>query len=223
MEMDLMDQNRVYAEKNRTYFNTHHMFTLNMVSSPGSGKTTLLVSMIKALVGQVEVNVIEGDQQTSLDADRITEAGANAHQINTGQMCHLDAHMVGHAVEHLAPTDGSFLFIENVGNLICPAAFDLGEQKRVALLSVTEGEDKPLKYPDMFASASVVVINKCDLLPYVDFDLDQCRENIRRINPGADIIELSATTGNGMDMWLEWLNSERDRYRTAVVEQGAED
>lgn len=208
VEMDLMDQNRVYAEKNRKQFNSHHIFTLNMVSSPGSGKTTLLVSMIKALVGQVEVNVIEGDQQTSLDADRISEAGAKAHQINTGQMCHLDAHMVGHAVEHLAPADGSFLFIENVGNLICPAAFDLGEQLRVALLSVTEGEDKPLKYPDMFASASVVVINKCDLLPYVDFDLNQCRENIRRINPEAKIFELSATTGEGIESWLDWLKNQ---------------
>jgi len=222
VEMDLLDQNRAYASKNRGYFNQHHIFTLNMVSSPGSGKTTLLVAMIRALVDRVEVNVIEGDQQTSLDAERISEAGARAHQINTGQMCHLDAHMVGHALEVLAPADNAFLVIENVGNLICPAAFDLGEQLRAVLLSVTEGEDKPLKYPDMFASASVVVINKCDLLPYLDFDLHRCRENIRRINSDAEIVELSATTGAGMDAWLQWLNGERDRFTTTATEQDVE-
>jgi hydrogenase nickel incorporation protein HypB len=209
VEIDLLDKNRAFAAENRKWFDDHGIFTLNMVSSPGSGKTTLLVEMIKAQADKFAVSVIEGDQQTSLDADRIAAAGARAHQINTGNMCHLDAHMVGHAVQHLAPADGSVLVIENVGNLICPAAFDLGEHCRVALISVTEGEDKPLKYPQMFESSQVVIINKCDLLPHLSFDLERCRENIRRINAQAAIFELSATTGDGMCEWLQWLEQRR--------------
>lgn len=208
VEVDLLDKNRAYAAENRRWFDGHGIFTLNMVSSPGSGKTTLLVEMIKAQSGKFEVSVIEGDQQTSLDSERIAAAGARAQQINTGNLCHLDAHMVGHAVQHLTPADGSILVIENVGNLICPAAFDLGEHCRVALISVTEGEDKPLKYPQMFESSQVVIINKCDLLPHLSFDLERCRENIRRINPQAAIFELSATTGDGMGEWLQWLQQQ---------------
>ncbi len=209
VEADLLDRNRAFAAENRAWFEQHHIFTLNMVSSPGSGKTTLLVEMIKAAGGKFEVSVIEGDQQTSFDAERIAATGARVYQINTGSMCHLDAHMVGHAVEHLAPAEGSVVVIENVGNLICPAAFDLGENRRVALVSVTEGEDKPLKYPQMFHSSQAVVINKCDLLPYLQFDIRQCRENILRINPEAEIFELSAMTGEGMCEWLQWLEQKR--------------
>ena len=217
VEIDLLDKNRAFAAENRRWFEDHGIFTLNMVSSPGSGKTTLLVEMIKAQADKFEVSVIEGDQQTSLDADRIVAAGARAHQINTGNLCHLDAHMVGHAVEHLSPADGSIVVVENVGNLICPAAFDLGEHCRVALISVTEGEDKPLKYPQMFVSSQVVIINKCDLLPHLDFDLERCREHIRHINPQATIFELSASTGDGMCEWLQWL----EQQRTAMVNEEA--
>jgi len=209
IEVDLLDRNRAFAEENRVRFDQHRIFTLNMVSSPGSGKTTLLVEMIRAADGKFEVGVIEGDQQTSLDAERIAATGVRVQQINTGNMCHLDAHMVGHAVEHLAPADGSVLVIENVGNLICPSAFDLGEHLRVALVSVTEGEEKPLKYPQMFESSQVVMINKCDLLPHLSFDLGRCRENIRRVNPQAKIFEISATTGEGMCEWLQWLEQQR--------------
>lgn len=214
VEIDLLDKNRAFAAENRAWFDLHNIFTLNMVSSPGSGKTTLLAEMIRAQSGKFEVSVIEGDQQTSLDAERIAAAGARAHQINTGNMCHLDAHMIGHAVQHLEPAEDSILVIENVGNLICPAAFDLGEHCRVALISVTEGEDKPLKYPQMFETSQVVIINKCDLLPYLSFDLERCRDNIRRINPSAVIFELSATTGDGMCEWLQWLEQQRaSRFR----------
>jgi len=209
VEADLLDRNRAFAAENRAWLDQRHIFALNLVSSPGSGKTTLLTGMIKGAGGKFDVAVIEGDQQTSLDAERIAAAGARAHQINTGNMCHLDAHMVGHAVEHLQPTNGSVLVIENVGNLICPAAFDLGEHLRVALISVTEGEEKPLKYPQMFETSQAVIINKCDLLPHLQFDLDSCRENIRRINPQAQIFELSATTGEGLCLWLQWLEQQR--------------
>jgi len=209
VEMDLLDRNRAFAAENRGWFDQRHIFTLNMVSSPGSGKTTLLVEMIKAAGGKFEISVIEGDQQTSLDAERIAAAGVRVHQINTGNLCHLDAHMVGHALDHLVPAEGSVIVIENVGNLICPAAFDLGEHCRVALISVTEGEDKPLKYPQMFNSSQAVIINKCDLLPHLQFNIRQCRDNILSINPEAEIFEISATTGEGMCEWLQWLEQQR--------------
>jgi len=178
---------------------------LNLVSSPGSGKTTLLVKTIELLEGSQRVAVIEGDQQTSQDAERIRSTGAPAIQINTGKGCHLDAHMVGRAMEQLELPDDSLLMIENVGNLVCPAAFDLGEAHKVVILSVTEGEDKPIKYPDMFRAAKLMLMNKCDLLPHLSFSVPRAIEYARRVNPGIEVIEVSATTGQGMDAWLAWI------------------
>ncbi len=180
---------------------------LNLVSSPGSGKTTLLTHTIDALKGEIRLTVIEGDQQTTNDAERIRKTGVNALQINTGKGCHLDAQMVGDALESLAPETGSILFIENVGNLVCPAAFDLGEAHKVVILSVTEGEDKPIKYPEMFHAADLMLLNKIDLLPYLEFDLDRCIEYARRVNPTIKVLQLSATSGAGMASWYRWLKA----------------
>lgn len=205
VEQDILARNNVYAENNRLYFERRGVFAVNLVSSPGSGKTTLLTETILALKGLINTAVIEGDQETSRDAERIRNTGVPAVQINTGKGCHLDAHMVTHSIEKLRLTDDTLLFIENVGNLVCPAAFDLGEAHKVAILSVTEGEDKPLKYPDMFHAADVMVINKTDLLPYVDFDVDRCIEYARRVNPGIQVFKVSATQGEGVGDWLAWL------------------
>lgn len=206
IETDILTKNDRYAQANRTALAAQGGFAVNLVSSPGSGKTTLLCKTIAAL-GDAPLAVIEGDQQTQNDADRIRATGAAAIQINTGKGCHLDAHMVGHAMEHLNLTPGALLFIENVGNLVCPAAFDLGEDAKVAILSVTEGEDKPLKYPDMFTAARLAILNKIDLAPYCDVDLDLYETNLRRINPNIDILRVSAKTGAGMGDWLAWLKS----------------
>lgn len=181
------------------------MLCLNLVSSPGSGKTTLLAKTLTELKEHLALAVVEGDQETSNDAEKIRATGVSAIQINTGKGCHLDAHQVGHALESLAPENDSVLFIENVGNLVCPAAFDLGEQSKVAILSVTEGEDKPIKYPDMFHAADLVIINKIDLLPYVEFDIEKCKEYLHRVNPSVKVLELSATSMEGMTNWLEWV------------------
>ena len=205
IEQDILARNDAFADLNRRMFADHGNFALNLVSSPGSGKTTLLVRTIAALRGRVPVCVIEGDQQTSLDADRIRASGAAAVQVNTGKGCHLDARMVGQALTRLDPPEGGLVMIENVGNLVCPAAFDLGEAHKVVILSVTEGSDKPLKYPDMFRAASLMLINKTDLLPHVQFDVDAAVAYARRMRPGLDVIRLSATTGEGFDAWLEWL------------------
>ncbi len=205
IEQDILAKNDAYAARNRRLLADRAVFTLNLVSSPGSGKTTLLVRTIEALAGRLEVAVVEGDQQTSLDAERIRATGARAAQINTGKGCHLDAHMVGHALETLDPADGSLLLIENVGNLVCPAAFDLGEAHKVVILSVTEGDDKPLKYPDMFHAADLLLLNKVDLLPYVRFDVDAAIANARRVRPGLEAMTISATTGEGFGEWLTWL------------------
>lgn len=205
LEQDILAVNAQYAEQNRAFLKQHDTIALNFVSSPGSGKTTLLEKTIQHLTPQVPIAVIEGDQYTELDAQRIRKAGAQAYQINTGKACHLDAHMVGHAFDHLMLKDHGLVLIENVGNLICPALFDLGEHYRVAIMSVTEGADKPIKYADMFHGADVVIINKIDLLPYVDFDQARCIEDIRKIQPKARIIELSAKTETGFDQWLSWL------------------
>ena len=174
IEQDILGKNNAYAAENRRYFAQHGLFAVNLVSSPGSGKTTLLVKSITALAGQLPLAVVEGDQQTSMDADRIRATGAAAIQVNTGRGCHLDAHMVGHALEQLNLADDGLLMIENVGNLVCPAGFDLGEAHKVVILSVTEGEDKPLKYPDMFHAADLMLLNKIDLLPYLSFDVERC-------------------------------------------------
>ena len=205
IEQDILSKNNAYAAQNRQQLVDRGIFTLNLVSSPGSGKTTLLVKTIEMLNGRQHVAVIEGDQQTSQDAERIRATGAPAIQINTGKGCHLDAHMVGHAMGKLELPENSLLMIENVGNLVCPAAFDLGEAHKVVILSVTEGEDKPIKYPDMFRAAKLMLMNKCDLLPYLTFSVPRAIEFARRVNPGIEVIEVSATTGEGMDVWLAWI------------------
>jgi hydrogenase nickel incorporation protein HypB len=205
IEQDILAKNNAYAKQNRERLAERGIFALNLVSSPGSGKTTLLCKTIDMLRGKANVAVIEGDQQTSQDAERIRATGAPAIQINTGKGCHLDAHMVGHAMEKLSLAEDSLLMVENVGNLVCPAAFDLGEAHKVVILSVTEGEDKPIKYPDMFRAATLMLLNKCDLLPYLSFKVDAAIDFARRVNPGIEVIQVSATTGQGMDEWLKWL------------------
>ena len=218
IEQDILGKNNGYAEGNRKHFAEHGIFAVNLVSSPGSGKTTLLVKTIEMLQAQAQVAVVEGDQQTSHDADRIRATGAPAIQVNTGKGCHLDAHMVGHALERLSLPDDSLLMIENVGNLVCPAAFDLGEAHKVVILSVTEGEDKPLKYPDMFHAADLMILNKVDLLPYLNFDVAQCVEYAHRVNPKLAVMQVSATSGQGMDEWLGWLLAGRDQAKTARLQ-----
>ena len=209
IEQNILSKNDEFAQTNRSVLADAGILALNLVSSPGSGKTTLLVETINRLKEKLGVYVIEGDQQTSNDADRIRETGVKAIQINTGKGCHLDAQMVEHAMDHLELEPYSLLFIENVGNLVCPAAFDLGENHKVAILSVTEGEDKPIKYPDMFAAADIMLLNKIDLLPYLKFDVAACIAFARKVNPNIKVIELSAQSGQGFDQWLEWLLAER--------------
>lgn len=216
IEQNILAKNDAYAATNRDYFTKHGIFTLNLVSSPGSGKTSLLVETVKALAKELPVAVIEGDQQTLNDANRIRATGVPAVQINTGKGCHLDAHMIGHALPSLEFPEGGVLFIENVGNLVCPAGFDLGEAHKVTILSVTEGEDKPLKYPDMFAASDVMILNKCDLLPYLDFDVARCIEYARRINPNMQVIKLSARSGEGLEAWLDWVRQGQQRMVAAV-------
>ena len=218
IEQDILGKNDALAAANRQRFAERGIFAVNLVSSPGSGKTTLLVKTIEALQGRHEVVVIEGDQETSHDADRIRATGARALQVNTGKGCHLDADMVSKSVERLAPPAGSVLMIENVGNLVCPAGFDLGEAHKVVVLSVTEGEDKPLKYPDMFRRSSVMLLNKVDLLPHVEFDVAKCVEYARRVNPDIRVIELSATKGQGMSKWLAWMEQGVQAAATARAE-----
>jgi hydrogenase nickel incorporation protein HypB len=225
LETDILGANNAVARANRAHFEAHGVTALNLVSSPGSGKTTLLCATIEALgrhAPGLPVAVIEGDQQTSFDADRIRATGAPAIQVNTGKGCHLDAPMVAeafhrlplhheHGHDHGHPRGhGGLLFIENVGNLVCPALWDLGEAAKVAILSVTEGEDKPLKYPDMFAAARLMVLNKIDLLPHLRFDVERCVAFARRVNPAIEVLQLSATTGEGMDAWLHWLDHQLD-------------
>lgn len=207
IERDILSKNDDYAEGNRAVLAAKGIFALNLVSSPGSGKTTLLCKTIELLQGRRSVAVIEGDQQTDQDAARIRATGAPAIQINTGKGCHLDAHMVGRAMEKLALPERSVLMIENVGNLVCPAAFDLGEAHKVVILSVTEGEDKPIKYPDMFRAADLMLLNKCDLLPYLSFDVDKAIAFARQVNPGLKVIRTSATSGEGLDEWLAWIEA----------------
>ncbi|AEV97638.1 hydrogenase accessory protein HypB [Niastella koreensis] len=209
VEKDVLYENNLLAERNRGYFSAKDILAINLVSSPGSGKTTLLERTLTDCRGMTGFYVIEGDQQTTLDADRIHATGVQVVQINTHKGCHLDANMVQHAVQGLKPADHSILFIENVGNLVCPALFDLGEQQRVVVMSVTEGDDKPLKYPDMFHSSSLCLINKTDLLPYVPFDIKKAAANAKSVNPSLEIIECSCTTGEGLSNWYEWLQSKR--------------
>ena len=207
IEQDILSENDRYAVANRAAFAARGQFVLNLVSSPGSGKTTLLTRTLEVLNGEMPLAVVEGDQQTSNDADRIRATGAPAVQINTGKGCHLDAHMVGHAVERFADLEAGLILIENVGNLVCPAAFDLGEHHKVAILSVTEGEDKPLKYPDMFHAADLLLLNKVDLLPHLDFDVERCIDYARRVRPDIEVLQVSARDGSGMQAWLDWLRA----------------
>jgi hydrogenase nickel incorporation protein HypB len=209
VETDVLAQNNLLAQRNRGWFDAKGILVLNLVSSPGSGKTTLLERTITDLKDEIPVTVIEGDQQTLNDADRIAATGAPVIQVNTGKGCHLDARMIARASRDLDPPDGSVLMIENVGNLVCPAMFDLGEAAKVVIISVTEGDDKPLKYPTMFAAADLCLINKMDLLPHVDFDVDACEEAARRVNPRLEFRRVAATTGEGLDGWYDWLRGRR--------------
>ena len=206
VEENLLAKNQRLAIANRTRFTAHQLFVLNLVSSPGSGKTSILERTFTDLKDNLQFSVLEGDQQTTNDADRIAATGVPVKQINTGAGCHLDAHMVGHGVEGFDLKETDVLMIENVGNLVCPASFDLGEDHKVAVLSVTEGEDKPLKYPQMFQAADLMLINKIDLLPYLRFDLEQCKAFARQVNPQIKILELSCHSGEGMQEWYEWLS-----------------
>jgi len=214
VETAILSKNDSHAAGNRRVLKALGVYAVNLVSSPGSGKTTLLCRTIRELAA-TPLAVIEGDQQTSNDADRIRETGAPAIQINTGKGCHLDAHMVGHAMDDLPLAPDSLLFIENVGNLVCPAAFDLGEDAKVAILSVTEGEDKPLKYPDMFTAARLALVNKTDLAPHCDVSLEAYEANLKRVNPLIEVLFVSARTGEGMQAWLAWLAARRAEKRLA--------
>lgn len=205
LEQQILAKNAALAQHNRDWLAGRGVFAINLMSSPGSGKTTLLERTIRELRGEIEIGVIEGDQETPLDAERIRAAGRPVVQINTGAGCHLDASMVHDALHAMNAAPGSLLFIENVGNLVCPALFDLGETQRVVLASVTEGADKPLKYPHMFRAADLVVVNKIDLLPYVDFDLARFGSFLRQINPTVPILTVAATSGDGLDGWFHWL------------------
>lgn len=209
IERDILAKNNQYANRNRHYFHAHGIFSLNLVSSPGSGKTSLLVKTIRTLqeTHNQPLAVIEGDQQTDHDAARIRATNVPTIQINTGKGCHLDAHMIDQATQQLELQYDSLLFIENVGNLVCPASFDLGEAHKVVILSVTEGEDKPLKYPDMFRAADLMLLNKCDLLPHLTFDANLAIEYAQRINPALQVIKISATGGEGMPQWLDWITA----------------
>lgn len=213
VERDILHENNLLAERNRGYFEAKNILALNLVSSPGSGKTSLLERTLRDINKEFTCYVVEGDQQTTRDADRIHATGTKVTQINTGKGCHLDAHMVLHAVQGIKPAANSIFFIENVGNLVCPAMFDLGEQERVVIISVTEGDDKPIKYPDMFHSATICIINKIDLLPYVPFNMEQVKSFARQVNPKLEFIEVSCTSGEGLSTWYDWL-----RTRVQVAE-----
>lgn len=210
LERDILEKNNRIAERLRGYFEAKNIFTLNLVSSPGSGKTTLLEKTLAALKNNIPCAVIEGDQQTSFDAERIHALGIPVVQINTGKGCHLDAEMIHQAVKDMNLPDNCILFIENVGNLVCPAMFDLGESARVVIMSVTEGDDKPAKYPDMFHSSDLCLINKIDLLPYVNFSVARCKDFLQRVTHNIESLELSATSGEGADAWLKWLTTRKN-------------
>lgn len=207
VETDILSKNNRLARENRNLFFRKGVFVLNLVSSPGSGKTTILERTLHDLREKFHFAVVEGDQQTDNDAVRIAATGVPVRQVNTGAGCHLDAHMVGHAIDNFDLENLDVLLIENVGNLVCPASFDLGENHKVVVLSVTEGEDKPLKYPAMFHNADVMLLNKVDLLPHVDFDMEKCKEMARRVNPEILIFDVSSKTGEGMNTWYEWLTA----------------
>jgi hydrogenase nickel incorporation protein HypB len=205
LEREILHKNDLLAERNKGYFDAKNIFAINLVSSPGSGKTSLLERTIADLKSDISFNVIEGDQQTTNDADRIAALNVPVIQINTGKGCHLDSEMIAKAVKELSPKDGSLMMIENVGNLVCPSMFDLGENSRVVIISITEGEDKPIKYPDMFYGSQVCIINKIDLLPYLKFDIEKLKDYAKKVNPNLVFFEVSAYTGQGMEAWYAFL------------------
>jgi len=211
VEQDILHHNDVMAARNRGYFDAKNIFALNLVSSPGSGKTSLLERTLKDLKAEIPFFVIEGDQQTLNDANRISAIDIPVIQINTGKGCHLESDMIYDAVKKLDISDNSVLMIENVGNLVYPSMFDLGESKRVVIISTTEGEDKPIKYPDMFHTSDLCIINKIDLLPYLNIDMEKLKQYALKVNPKLQFIELSATTGQGMEAWYQWLRENRDQ------------
>ncbi|MBE9005692.1 hydrogenase nickel incorporation protein HypB [Fortiea sp. LEGE XX443] len=205
LEQDILAKNNLLAAQNRGWFQGRNILTLNLMSSPGSGKTTLLTRTINDLKQQLPISVIEGDQETTNDAEKIKETGCKVVQINTGTGCHLDASMIERGLQQLNPPLNSVVMIENVGNLVCPALFDLGEQAKVVILSVTEGEDKPMKYPHMFRASEMMILTKIDLLPYVQFDVERCIEYAKQVNPNIQVFQVSAMTGVGLDSWYKWL------------------
>jgi len=207
VEQDILRHNDVAAARNRGYFDAKNIFTLNLVSSPGSGKTSFLERTLTDLKDKIDFSVIEGDQQTMNDANRIDALQVPVVQINTGSGCHLESDMIYKALNKLQLKDNSILMIENVGNLVCPSLFDLGENKRIVIISTTEGDDKPIKYPDMFAGSDVCIINKIDLLPYVNFKVKTAVNYAKKLNPNLTFFEVSATTGAGMENWYKWLKS----------------
>jgi hydrogenase nickel incorporation protein HypB len=221
LEARVLAKNDALAAKNRAWFAGREILALNLVSAPGAGKTTLLERTIRDLKGELPLHVVEGDQATSNDGERIRAAGAPVVQLNTGTGCHLEADMIARALAELRPPIGAVVIIENVGNLVCPALFDLGERAKVAILSVTEGDDKPLKYPHMFRAADVLVLNKIDLLPYVDFDVAKAIENARLVNPKIAVLRLSARSGEGLDGWYDWIRREAPLARAAAFEAPA--
>jgi hydrogenase nickel incorporation protein HypB len=216
LEERVLDKNRGRAESNRGWFDERGILALDLVSSPGAGKTALLERTIRDRGRALAIHVVEGDQATDRDAERIRAAGARAVQVNTGTGCHLDAEMVARALVELEPPRGALCLIENVGNLVCPALFPLGEHKKVVIISVTEGDDKPLKYPHMFRAARLMIVNKIDLLPYVQFDVERCVAHARAVNPELEVLRVSATRGDGLDAWYGWLDQERARVQRAA-------
>jgi hydrogenase nickel incorporation protein HypB len=217
VERDILGKNDRLAADNRARFRADDVLAFNLVSSPGAGKTTLLVRAVSVLKGSFPIGVIEGDQQTSNDAERIRATGVPAIQVNTGKGCHLDAAMIGEAYDRLPWLNGGILFIENVGNLVCPAAFDLGEACKIVVFSTTEGEDKPLKYPDMFAASSLMLINKIDLAPVLDFDLAKTIEYARRVNPKIEVLTVSGRTGEGLSAFYAWIRKRAEKARAASL------
>lgn len=217
LEQEVLAKNNRLAERNRGWLEGRNILALNLVSSPGSGKTSLLERTLSDLKGEIPIGVVEGDQETANDAERIAATGCKSVQINTGTGCHLEADMIAQALKQLDPPMDSLVMIENVGNLVCPALFDLGEAAKVAILSVTEGADKPIKYPHMFRASQLMIINKTDLLPYVDFDVDACIDYARRVNPDIEVLQVSATTGDGMGNWYAWLRKRLDAGAVEAV------
>jgi len=211
VQQNILQHNDLMAARNRGYFEAKNLFVMNLVSSPGSGKTSILEKTLKDIKEEINFSVIEGDQQTMQDANRINALNIPVIQINTGKGCHLESDMIYDAVKQLKPKEHAVLMIENVGNLVCPSMFDLGENKRVVIISVTEGEDKPLKYPDMFETADICMINKIDLLPYLDFDLEKLKTYALQINPNLMFFEVSATSGEGMALWYDWIKAEKGK------------